>query len=474
MENGYDTPYILNRFWKGNTVPDFYLLAKDEIERRGHISFNCDEENVNVYQPILAYIFKASRVSVRNMDTKEDIEIDGLPYLKTFIQGYKEGINYFEQDFKALYSPFDTDKLVAAIKSNYFDTRLEKEGKIGWEKVKKFVPANLNHKTIKEEGYFSGIVSRVEEIVSTHPQLFQDFYNTQKKKDSGYFLTTFENYEVQTSEDFARVKDNIDTNGHFIVDGVKVYSTELAFIFCSNALPARNLDTQKETSIKGYGYIKSYVEGYNEGIKYFDSKYSKEDERDIHINYFHSGYKGNQGWNIIRTGTINPPIITNESIKEMGYYAGIVNRVELIQKEYPKSFEDFDKCGHNLPPQKIETKTDKLKVELSNYGFFELPKVKKLSEPNKQSLIELISTNGLPYSIAMFDFLGFLKHIETQHFETKDKRNKEVAKWFNSDKEGRSVKGNISSLSENSNEDKSKYTAHTHKETVITDYQKLK
>lgn len=289
MENGYDTPYILNRFWKRNTVPDFYLLAKDEIERRGHISFNCDEENVNVYQPILAYIFKASRVSVRNMDTKEDIEIDGLPYLKTFIQGYKEGINYFEQDFKALYSPFDTDKLVAAIKSNYFDTRLEKEGKIGWEKVKKFVPANLNHKTIKEEGYFSGIVSRVEEIVSTHPQLFQDFYNTQKKKDSSYFLTTFENYEAQTSEDFARVKDNIDTNGHFIVDGVKVYSTELAFIFCSNALPARNLDTQKETSIKGYGYIKSYVEGYNEGIKYFDSKYSKEDERDIHINYFHSG-----------------------------------------------------------------------------------------------------------------------------------------------------------------------------------------
>lgn len=180
MENGYDTPYILNRFWQGNTVPDFYLLAKDEIERRGHISFTCDEENVNVYQPILAYIFKASRVSVRNMDTMEDIEIDGLPYLKTFTQGYQEGINYFEHDFKALYSPFDTDELVAAIKSNYFDTRLEKEGKIGWEKVKKFVPVNLNHKTIKEEGYFSGIVSRVEDIVNKHPQLFRDFYD---KKD---------------------------------------------------------------------------------------------------------------------------------------------------------------------------------------------------------------------------------------------------------------------------------------------------
>jgi hypothetical protein len=127
-----------------------------------------------------------------------------------------------------------------------------------------------------------------------------------------------------------------------------------------------------------------------------------------------------------------------------------------------------------LLPQQAETKTDKLKTVLANYGFFELSKVKELSEQNKQTLIEFISTNSLPYSIAMFDFLGFLKHIETEHFKTKDKLNKEVAKWFNSAKDGRTVKGNISSLSDHSTENKSKYTAHIHKETVITDYQKLK
>lgn len=127
-----------------------------------------------------------------------------------------------------------------------------------------------------------------------------------------------------------------------------------------------------------------------------------------------------------------------------------------------------------LPPQQNETKTDKLKAELGKYGFFELPKVKQLSEPNQQSLIELISTNGLPYSIAMFECLGFLKHIENEHFKTKYLLNKEVAKWFNSDKDGRAVKGNISSLSDYSTENKSKYTAHIHKENVKTDYQKLK
>lgn len=139
-----------------------------------------------------------------------------------------------------------------------------------------------------------------------------------------------------------------------------------------------------------------------------------------------------------------------------------------------KFFNEITPLLQAFPPQQTETKTEILKGILGKYGFFELPKVKQLSEPNKQRLVEMINTNGLPYSIAMFEYLGFLNHLENEHFRTKYKLNKEVAKWFNSDKEGRAVKGNISSLSEYTKEDKRKYTAHTHKETVKTDYQKLK
>ena len=143
---------------------------------------------------------------------------------------------------------------------------------------------------------------------------------------------------------------------------------------------------------------------------------------------------------------------------------------EVLKNRY-KSFLE-QKLG--LPTQQTETKTERIKAELGKFGFFGLPKVMLLSEPNKQNLVELISAKGLPYSIAMFDFLGFLKHLEIEHFETKLKLNKEVAKWFNSDKEGRAVKGNISSLSDYSAENKSKYTAHVHIENVKIDYQKLK
>jgi hypothetical protein len=124
-----------------------------------------------------------------------------------------------------------------------------------------------------------------------------------------------------------------------------------------------------------------------------------------------------------------------------------------------------------LPPQQAETKTNKLKAELITYGFFELSMVKQLSEPNKQSLVELISKNGLPYSIAMIEYLGFLKHLKAEHFTTDYKLFKAVADWFKVAE--RAVKGNIYVLNKNSKENKERYTADQHRQTVQNDYQKL-
>ena len=127
-----------------------------------------------------------------------------------------------------------------------------------------------------------------------------------------------------------------------------------------------------------------------------------------------------------------------------------------------------------LPPQPIKTKADILKEQLSQYGFFELEKVKTLSEQSKVSIIEKIAENGLPYAIAMFDYLQFIPYLEKKHFDSKYKLNREVSKWFDSDKEGRAVKGNISSLLKNTTENKDRYTAYKHKENVIKDYELLK
>lgn len=125
-----------------------------------------------------------------------------------------------------------------------------------------------------------------------------------------------------------------------------------------------------------------------------------------------------------------------------------------------------------LHPQQTETKTDKLKAELAKFGFFELPNVMQLSEPSKQRLVEFISTNGTPYSIAMFEYLGFLNHLKAEYFAENCKLHKAVANWFGVTE--RAIKGNISVLNEYSKEDRTRYTANQQKQTAQNDYQKLK
>lgn len=320
-----------------------------------------------------------------------------------------------------------------------------------------------------------------------HPRQ-EETKQLKKKKDTRLWLSSLFDESEKTKQPYTSFQKEIETHGCFVVntdtDSVKVYTPELAVILTSQELPVRNMDTKKETKLNGWEYLQTYIEAYKEGEQYFEAEYKTSPDtlygvnaekyvRDIHLNFFHIQHAGaNKGWGYVKKQ--HPITLTHKLIKEYGYYSGIVNKVEEQVKKYPKLFATFEKCEHNLAPQQSETKTDKLKAELSKYGFFELPKVKLLTEPNKQSLIELISANGLPYSIAMFDFLGFLKHIESEHFNTKYKLNREVAKWFDSDKEGRAVKGNISSLVEYSKADKRRYTAHTHKAAVKTDYNTLK
>jgi len=173
-------------------------------------------------------------------------------------------------------------------------------------------------------------------------------------------------------------------------------------------------------------------------------------------------------------------VINSRKLKlKQGYKNSSPNeeqRYRKILKEWYKDekifIDEITPLLKALPPQQTETKTDKLKAELGKYGFFELSKVKQLSEPNKQSLIELISTNNLPYSIAMFEYLGFLKYLKTEHLKTDYKLFKEVSKWF--DVTDRAVKGNIYVLNEFSKENRTRYTADQQKQTVQKDYEKLK
>lgn len=130
-----------------------------------------------------------------------------------------------------------------------------------------------------------------------------------------------------------------------------------------------------------------------------------------------------------------------------------------------------------LPPTIIldenkPTKFETLKSNLYNKGFYELSKFKTLSPDSQLKLIDLMILNGTPYSMAMFDYVGFFRYLESEKQLTKTDIFKRLAAIFDCSKD--CIKGNYYSLDEHSKYDKKRYTSHLHKEKVKIDYHSLK
>lgn len=230
-------------------------------------------------------------------------------------------------------------------------------------------------------------------------------------------------------------------------------------------------------------YFKEYAKGFQNGFNEFDNSQIKPfltmlaDKQDyvnkvfeFITNYIFLKYSWLQQSSIV-TNQDNEIINAFEHGQLQGYFYKAWSIVFSNNNLFAPLFQEY---FNDLSTQPIKTKADILKEQLSQYGFFELEKVKILSGQNKVSIIEKIAESGLPYAIAMFDYLQFISYLEKKHFDSKYKLNREVSKWFDSDKEGRAVKGNISSLLKNTTENKDRYTAYKHKENVIKDYEQLK
>ena len=134
------------------------------------------------------------------------------------------------------------------------------------------------------------------------------------------------------------------------------------------------------------------------------------------------------------------------------------------------------KNSNNINLENVSSNSNDLKAIFTDHNFFELPLVNDLTLNGREMLFQFIYGNKLPYRIAMIDYLGFIDHLSKKYFNSnKSKLNIALSKWFGSDKEGRSVKGNINVLT-NSNtlEPMDRYTSHLHVEKVKKDYKSIK
>jgi hypothetical protein len=165
-----------------------YLRIKDKYERDGIANeLFYKGQQFKVYSPLLFFIFRMYKpIKVNDLlkpitgglagyvgegenktlvhfTAYEQKEINGKEYIDTYIEGYKEGEQYFETEFKVspniLYGE-NAKQYVSDIKHRYYGNENER----GWQYVKTFIPTELDHQTINMMGYYSGILNKVEDI----------------------------------------------------------------------------------------------------------------------------------------------------------------------------------------------------------------------------------------------------------------------------------------------------------------------
>ena len=180
----YKLKGFLMKHYKENSE---FKIFENHINEVGYLNLKLENYTAKVYTPELAFIFGSSNIQARNLDLKTDTIINGKDFIKSFIEGFKEGENYFKTEFsidaKTMYGQ-NSELYVKNIHSNFFHVLHSDQNYKGWNFVKSTYPILITEAIIKKYGYYSGIVNTVEELIKKHPVPFANFYECEEIKNS--------------------------------------------------------------------------------------------------------------------------------------------------------------------------------------------------------------------------------------------------------------------------------------------------
>jgi hypothetical protein len=196
-----DVRFDLSPFLDSREEPKHYEPARKQIEEKGFVDIEDSGVVVaKIYTAELALILFTKKIVADNLDTKTETNINGFDYLETYIAGFEEGRNYFKEKFSVEQSILYTPGIMAYvkdIKEKYFHSGYNSKG---WSYVKGEFPFILTHSAVKEFGYYSGMVSEVDDMVSTYPNAFDGFSDNIPKKsiDLKQIKNNFDNIAIET------------------------------------------------------------------------------------------------------------------------------------------------------------------------------------------------------------------------------------------------------------------------------------
>lgn len=396
--------------------------------------------------------------------------IKPLDFIKYYKEGFLNGLRHLEdkeQIFERDFSDTNRRHLSIQLIKDILHSREFIEHTKGLINLIRKVSLIFTEKTIYDQGYYNGLFYSIDNLIKkkgiTYEDVQPEITIDQTIKDEGHYEFKFDQNE-QAFEEF--ITNKLSNRENIYYDKFDFdYNNETFEEFKEKFDSYRSEFNFSDLKAECNRYQNIYevceykLNGKNYKEKLPDEYYK---EIEIHSEFFN---------------------ITNYS-KTYNLSNSIILFLEQCIKEqnilYENNFKEINKKSslreliENKDVDEIQTKATILKNNLVKYGFLEIDKIKCLSEENQNILIKKMTDKGVPYSIAMLDYLKFIEYLEFTYFRSKTSLHKELAKWFAiKDKEGRSIRGHINSLNDYTHENKERYTAHKHKNSVKKDYQEL-
>ncbi len=172
-----DIRYFLNSYSREEIQQtNEYIALKRHINRYGYFSIAYEGEQLKVYSAELMLFLKSEEVVAENLETNTDTIISGKEYLDSYLEGFKRGIEYFKNRFTSesiiIYGS-NSDKYIQTLHHHYYHSSFD--GHEGWNKVKGGYPFIITKKAIVDYGYYSGIVSTIDDLKQDHLFIFKEF-----------------------------------------------------------------------------------------------------------------------------------------------------------------------------------------------------------------------------------------------------------------------------------------------------------
>lgn len=226
-----ETSYFISEDYFQDIAPGIFKEYRSEVKRNGKIVIN----KIPVYTSELAYIiWNRNGIPLRNLKTQQ-IEIINTWYLwEAYFEGFNEGRQYFEENYKVPASVMygNDTTYINDLHILYFQKGYNPEFGKGWNFVKDSFPCTLTTLHVQEYGYYSGIISRVDELVLLYPEKFKMFHrsepteNTLKKNIPDKWYALLHKILIATGEE----KQFVDNSKAAIIAyGKKRYKTGQGF-----------------------------------------------------------------------------------------------------------------------------------------------------------------------------------------------------------------------------------------------------